>query len=153
VAKWKKEYQQAVAYLAKTTAYCHAMDVLNRPGKTYIIEIGYWPSGDDPKDVYWPSSQTIRWDPHAALSWYQGEDELRNSPAVNLLHELAHASFHRLHPSEFATACNTPDPEYDDVEERRVIVGIVNPAAAKLGEDPRPGHGGTFKRVPGPILR
>ena len=62
------------------------------------------------------------------------------SPAMVLIHELAHAINFIADP--------IPDPQYGNSEDRRVIVNYENVIAAQLGEPIRNSHDGTFLFVP-----
>ncbi len=95
-------------------------------------------------DHYKDATRTVTWDPHSALRTSDGG---RQSPALGLGHELAHADEdaslrHRL--------VATYDRSYDNKEERRVILGVETHAAHALGEGTRRDHGGTVYRVNSP---
>jgi hypothetical protein len=96
-------------------------------------------------DHFDPRTNTIAWDPYSALRTTGGG---RQSPALGLGHEIAHAveprvaeqrlSHHRL-------------ARYDNAEERRVIRGSECHAARTLGESTRTDHDGTCYRVSSPV--
>jgi hypothetical protein len=100
-------------------------------------------------DSFNPSTNTINWDPNSALAVPGGSQ----TPALGLGHEMAHADENRwlnwilLH---------IVWPDYDNLEERRVIAGPECKAANKLGETPRTIHSGpqlTTFTVPSPTSR
>ncbi len=86
----------------------------------------------DGKDHYDPSSRTVYWDPHSALKTTGGG---RQSPALGLGHEMAHAT-----GSSHDHLVRTPDSKFDNKEERRVILNYENRAAKELGESMRQNH-------------
>ncbi len=102
-------------------------------------------SRDD--DSYDANTRTIHWDPHSALRTTSGG---RQSPALGLGHEADHATV--------ATAIRDADvvrrlPAYDNLEERRVILGSERHAAHTLHEAVRYDHRGRCYRVATPTSR
>ena len=76
--------------------------------------------------------------------------------ALALGHELAHADIgfgDRLSEAWDRLIGGYDIPNYDTVEERRVITGPEAAAAGHLGEDVRTTHHGSFFPVPSPISR
>lgn len=100
--------------------------------------------GDDHFD---PATGTIVWDPYSALRTTQGG---RQSPALGLGHELAHAAEA---PAREAHLSAKALPAYDNAEERRVIRGPEREAARALGEAVRSDHRGSLYRVATPVSR
>ena len=98
-------------------------------------------------DSYDASTRTIHWDPYSALRTTTGG---RQSPALGLGHEADHAT---TNSGKLIDGWNTPVRAYDDVEERRVILGSEAHAARTLGEARRHNHAGTCYRVASPIDR
>jgi hypothetical protein len=74
----------------------------------------------------------VHWNPTAGLM-INGQLQ---SPAMGLIHELAHALNWSLRIPHL------PDPQYDNSEERRVIVEIETVVARELGEPSRTSHSG-----------
>jgi len=98
-------------------------------------------------DSYDPNTRTIHWDPYSALRTTTGG---RQSPALGLAHEADHATV--------AAAIRDADskhrlPAYDDLEERRVILGSERHAARTLHEAVRHDHRGTCYHVATPTSR
>ncbi|MCX6825948.1 MAG: hypothetical protein NTV06_01575 [candidate division Zixibacteria bacterium] len=100
--------------------------------------------------IYDPSIKTIFWDPNQALEFTTGGSI---SPATILQHEGAHAEAHITDPKAFKARSNTPDANYGNAEEKRVIQQVEVPAAKKAGEDTRTDHKGTSVSVSGPTQR
>lgn len=114
---------------------------LERSSTTYTVKTNNM--DDDSCD---PSTYTIHWDPHSALRCTSGGGQ---SPALGLGHEMAHADagfFTRL-------LVYIPWPGYDNLEERRVIVGPETNAARTLGEGTRTNHSGSTYVVLSPTSR
>ena len=78
-------------------------------------------------------------DPTMSLKIGKGKQQ---SPALNFLHEAAHVLQRLMNPSQNKKDTDTPDSQYRNREERRVITEIETPAAKKLGEPTRTRHGG-----------
>lgn len=100
--------------------------------------------GDDHFD---PATGTVAWDPYSALRTTRGG---RQSPALGLAHEIAHAVED---PQREARLSARADARYDDAEEARVIRGSERHAARALGESVRFDHRGTLYRVRTPVSR
>jgi RHS repeat-associated protein len=128
---------QALAYIARSPRMKDLINDLRYSRTEYRIVAN---SGQE--DRYVPGTRTVHWDPHGALLTTCGG---RQNPALGLGHELGHAhgpwERYRL------------DPQYDDNEERRVIVHVERPLAVFLKEDARYDHGGTPYWAPTPTSR
>ena len=135
-------YEQAKAYLSKDPRERQLFSRLEHANHPYHLICN---RRDD--DHFDPSSETIAWDPYSALRTTQGG---RQSPALGLGHEVDHAVEN---PAIAARLANTPDPLYDNAEERRVITGSEAHAARILGESVRHDHAGSTYRVSSPIVR
>ncbi len=98
-------------------------------------------------DSYQPDTGTIRWDPTSALRTTHGG---RQSPALGLGHELDHAI---AGDAAFDVLANIADPRFDNLEERRVILGSERHAAQTLHESVRNDHSGSCYRVDTPTER
>ncbi|NRB48378.1 MAG: hypothetical protein HRU41_11950 [Saprospiraceae bacterium] len=94
-----------------------------------------------------PHKHRVYYHPRSGLKTDQGG---KQSPALGLLHELGHAKGYLDNPTENDRLHGTHDHHYDNLEEKRVIKNIENPAARKLGEATRTGHGGRGFRTIGP---
>ena len=98
-------------------------------------------------DSYDPNTRTIHWDPYSALRTTAGG---RQSPALGLGHEADHATV--------SAAIRNADivrriPAYDNLEERRVILGSERHAAGTLHEAMRRDHRGSCYHVATPTSR
>jgi hypothetical protein len=98
-------------------------------------------------DAYLPDTRTIRWDPTSAMRTTRGGHQ---SPALGLGHELDHAA---LGDTAFGLLAAIPDRRFDNLEERRVILGSERHAAHTLHESVRTDHRGRIYRVDSPIAR
>lgn len=136
------EFRRAEAYLRRDPTMRHIIDDLERaPVLTRI-------NGDSISlDRYSVTSRTVDWDPHVAARFRDGG---RQSPALILGHELAHADIDRKLQARLEAKIL---PAYDDAEERRVIVGAESHAARTLGESRRHDHSGAFYPVTSSTLR
>lgn len=94
-----------------------------------------------------PQRHRVYYHPRSGLQTDQGG---KQSPALGLLHELGHAKGYLDNPRKNDKLHGTHDHHYDNLEEKRVIKNIENPAARKLGEATRRGHGGRGFRTAGP---
>lgn len=98
----------------------------------------------------------LAFSPHRHKVYYHPRSGLqtdgggKQSPALGLLHELGHAKGYLDNPRKNDRLHGMHDHQYDNLEEKRVIKNIENPAARKLGEATRTGHGGRGFRTAGP---
>ena len=98
-------------------------------------------------DSYQRDTHTIRWDPTSAMrTTHRG----CQSPALGLGHELDHAA---VTDRTFDLLVAIPDRRFDNLEERRVILGSERHAARTLHEGTRADHWGRLYRVATPIDR
>jgi hypothetical protein len=96
-------------------------------------------------DHFDPRTDTIAWDPYSALRTTEGG---RQSPALGLGHEVAHA----VEPiADEQRLSHRRVARYDNAEERRVIRGSECHAARMLGESTRSDHDGACYRVSSPV--
>jgi len=150
-------YDAAEAYARKSAAGRSQFDSISaltgraEPTVVIVSEIGF---------ISWfdPRKNTIYWSPNTSIS-YKGqggrpgnEGTWDASPALVLLHEVAHAVGFHNNPNNYGKA-NEPDgTPYDNPEEKRVITGVETPAAKQLGEPTRTTHGGTPNTEPAPVV-
>lgn len=80
---------------------------------------------------YNPKTRTISWDPNSGSTIREGVDL---SPTVILNHEGDHDLQHDQNPEQFKIDADTPDQQYGNKEEKRVIEGSEQQTALKLGE-------------------
>lgn len=114
-----------------------AVQYLNKHGAGGILKKLH-----DSKNVYYinetsgisnfrPSTNTISWDPYKGLV----TDELITLSATTILnHEADHALQYDQNPEQQEKDRNTPDKDYGNKEEKRVIAGSEQDTARKLGE-------------------
>lgn len=133
------EYNQATAYLSQDPGMAQIIQDLNNSSTIYSVMFN-----NNNHDDY--SGHIISWDPHSAL---RCTNKGRQSPALGLGHEMAHADNSLL---DEVTGW-IPSGQYDTREEQRVITGPETTAAGTLGEDTRTDHGGSPYFVPGPTSR
>jgi hypothetical protein len=136
-----EEFAEAERYLARdpeAVAILYTLEHGRRALRLSIIR-----DGNDRFD----GADTIAWDPHSALRTTQGG---RQTPALGLLHEEDHAFERLTAPRLQKRLLASPDPAYDDLEEKRVIAGVETRAAKILGEGVRTDHRGTLFTVSKP---
>lgn len=91
----------------------------------------------------------IYWNPELGLKTNNGK---MLTPTAILDHEADHALQYNVNTDQNLKDSNTPDPQYDTKEEKRVITGSEQDTAKKLGlikegEVTRKDHKGTFVKV------
>jgi Effector protein len=80
------------------------------------------------------SNGHIDWNPHLAITGYNDADSTAAiSPAVSLLHEAAHAEDFVSNPDQYFHDMSEPDDQFGNLEDRRVITQVENPALESLG--------------------
>ncbi|MDQ6941198.1 MAG: hypothetical protein M3169_01625 [Candidatus Eremiobacteraeota bacterium] len=132
----------ALAYLRRDAVERSLIRRVEHSGAPHRIVINH--RGDD---SYQPDTHTIRWDPTSAM---RTTGHGRQSPALGLGHELDHAA---LSDRAFDLLVAVPDRRFDNLEERRVILGSERHAARTLHEGTRDDHRGRLYRVATPIDR
>ncbi|MBW6492703.1 MAG: hypothetical protein K0B15_16080 [Lentimicrobium sp.] len=144
-AEFKSSFGQAVQHLNKNGAG-GMLSKLEKSDKIYYVGEANGGSSYDPK------TNTISWDPTQALL----TNELHElSPTSILNHEVDHALQHDQNPDQQKIDGKTPDSQYGNKEEKRVIEGSEQKTAIKLGEIKegevtRKDHGGTLYETTSP---
>lgn len=144
-AQFKKDFATSVQYLNKQNA-SGIMATLEKSETVYYI------TGTNGGSSYNPKNRTISWDPTKAVL----TNELHTiSPTSVLNHEVDHALQHDKNPEQQKTDGKTPDSNYGNKEEERVIEGSEQETAKKLGEIKegevtRKDHGGTLYETTSP---
>lgn len=138
----KELVESAFAYLSRDAAERALIRRVEQSPVPHRIVINH--RGDD---SYQADSRTIRWDPTSALRTTRGGHQ---SPALGLGHELDHAA---LGEPAFDMLAAIPDRRFDNLEERRVILGSERHAAHTLHESVRTDHSGRIYRVESPVAR
>ena len=138
----KQLVDSAFAYLSRDTVERALIERVEHSPVPHRIVINH--RGDD---SYQADTRTIRWDPTSALRTTRGGHQ---SPALGLGHELDHAAFGG---AVFDMLAAIPDRRFDNLEERRVILGSERHAARTLHESVRTDHSGRIYRVASPVAR
>jgi RHS repeat-associated protein len=125
-------YQTATAYLKGDPSCGAVINKLENSPRIFTLEFIH--NGNDDYD---PNTHTIQWDPLSGLAC--GNNNCRQSPALGLCHKMAHAAGDGPIAHHMAA---TPDNQYDNREERRVIRTYETPFAIRHGECVRHNHGG-----------
>lgn len=89
-------------------------------------------------------TRTITLDPLSGVEVAPGRVQ---TPALGVLHEGGHAEAHFNDPQGELADYLTPDADYSNAAERKVIQDVETPAAEAMGEPTRTNHGGTPVRV------
>jgi hypothetical protein len=138
----RSDFRLAKAYLIRDGAERRLFDRLESSPRTFHLRLDR--RGDDYFD---PATDTIAWDPYSALRTTRGG---RQSPALGLAHEIAHAVESPRRQAELSSRVRA---RYDNAEEARVIRGSERHAARVLGEGIRFDHRGSLYRVRTPVSR
>jgi len=138
----RANFDRAVAYLSHDPDERRLFDRLEHGSQPIRLTTN---AHDD--DSYDPATHTIHWDPHSALLTTLGGHQ---SPALGLGHEIDHAVENPLTAEQLNSR---RDPNYDTLEERRVITGSEQHAARTLGESIRFDHSGSCYSVASPTMR
>ena len=86
---------------------------------------------EDNKSIFEGKTNTISWDPLGAIITNNGYEM---SPAEVLNHEIDHASQKDKNPKQRINDTITPDADYDNKEEKRVITGSEQKTAKNMGK-------------------
>ena len=90
---------------------------------------------------------TVFWEPRKGLLLPNG---IKQSPAIRLEHEFDHALDDLKSHKEHVDRANTPDDQFENKEERRVITGSESKTARKLNQGIRTNHKGKTYPVKDP---
>lgn len=104
--------------------------MLQKSAKTYEVRFNVGATNN-------ADGRTINWDPWHSIYTTNGGCL---SPLVPLGHELDHAAGSDASPSAFAARLNTFSPNYDNLEEKRVITGTETSLQRMLRGKPRYDH-------------
>ena len=143
--EFKQQFSATVKYLNKHGAGGVLKKLQDHETVVYITE------GNN-KSSFSPSKMTITWDSNMGMFTNNG---IEVSSATILNHEADHAQQELYNPDQKKTDKNTPDSQYGNKEEKRVIEGTEQETAKKLGEIKkgevtRTDHGGTGYETKGP---
>lgn len=129
--EFRKQFAASVQYMnAHHTSGMLAG--LQSSEKTYYIAPGSKTAGPN----FDPKTNTIHWDPKTGAIFTNKNKIHLVSPTVLLNHEIDHANQHDKNPAQQKKDGNTPDAQYENKEERRVITGSEQETAHQLGEVP-----------------
>lgn len=143
--EFKKQFGQAVQHLNKNGAG-GMLAKLHSSKEVYIV--GETEGGSS----YNATTKTISWDPNTGLLT---DEFVALSPTSILNHEVDHALQDDQNPEQQDADGDTPDPDYGNKEEKRVITGSEQETAKKLGEIgegevTRTNHNGSLLPTSGP---
>lgn len=141
--KFRREFLATVAYLKAHNAEGVLADV-HRSSKIVRIYDGSKKRVENYKNTYNRATRAVTIDLNLALL---SEDGTRTSPAVILVHEMAHARHHIENRKEYLAFRRTKLTSaelgrYDNLEEHRTIRDEEAAAARLLNEGVRSGHAG-----------
>ena len=132
---FQKQWSDIVTHLNKGKVSGTIAELEKRPETVYVKE------ATKKHDFYYdPNANEIVFDPTSGLEVSPGNVQ---TPALGVLHEASHALQELKNPAQQAADVASPDPNYGNLEEKRVIDKVETPAAGKLGEPTRAHHGGT----------
>ncbi len=142
--QFKQQFSATVKYLNANGAGVVLKSIQDRKEVIYISE--------GTGSHFTPSSKTIFWNPTMGMITNNG---IAVSPATILNHEADHAKQELYNPEQKKIDKSTPDPQYGNKEEKRVIEGTEQETAKKLGETKegevtRTDHGGQGYETKGP---
>ena len=146
-AALQQQYASVKAYLAVSGAdfVLKALDA-----RAEVVTIRETSGLGEHADEFDPASNTIYWNPYAALVTSSGGSL---SPATMLSHEADHALDWLLDPVGHAARSRETDAQFERAEERRVIQGSEAKVAQLKGEDRRNDHKGNYVHVESAIDR
>jgi len=141
------QYAAAVAYLSADKGMAAIVRRLEASRTTYVIRFDL-----QAESSFDPITRTLTWNPGMALATVDDGSPTGGflSPAMNLGHELGHADNWDQSPAGYTARklIGSKQWKYDDLEERKVIKEVEQPAAEKLGEGRRDNHRGGPMSVP-----
>jgi RHS repeat-associated protein len=146
---FKGNFKSACSYLRKHDAGQILSKIEQSESTVFIKEI------TNRSSYYSPKKKTIFWNPYQGLETTDGK---LLSPTTVLNHEADHALDDIENPVEHNRNRKTSDANFDNKEERRVILGTETETAIKLGEIEkgqisRDDHSGYETRTSSPISK
>ena len=136
--QFKKQFAGAIQYL-NTHKISGTFARLESSSSVVTIQ-----EGSNHAMSFNPGNDTITWDTTSGLDVGGGNVQ---TPALGLLHEAGHVEAHLNNPVQENTDFNTPNSQYTNDAEQKVITNLETPSATKAGEPTRNNHGGTPVRV------
>ncbi|HXM68678.1 MAG TPA: RHS repeat-associated core domain-containing protein [Candidatus Acidoferrum sp.] len=132
-------YGEALGYLGDDPGCSSVIKKLENSPRIFTIDFAYGTRNDG----YTSATRTISWDPLGGTC----DGGCKLSPAIALCHEMAHAAGDGPIARHMR---DTPNAQYQNEEERRVINNYENPFAIRHGECVRFNHNGTPSHVATP---
>jgi hypothetical protein len=125
--KFQKQFTEATSLLIAKGAGDLYIQAVESNDKITVLET------TDENSSYDPKTKTISWNPTVGVAAENGD----MSATAVLNHEIDHAVQHDKNPKQFKKDSDTPDKQYSDKEEKRVIKGSEQKTAQALGEMPK----------------
>ena len=124
--EFKKQFAETIKYMnSKGTGGIFA-EIESRSETIYVTDIK-----NKKVSCFNSKDNTVYWNPTMGGVTDEG---VTLSPATILNHEADHALQHVKNPAQRKQDLNTSDPDYDNLEEKRVITGSEQETARKHGE-------------------
>jgi RHS repeat-associated protein len=148
----KAQYQKARAWVFKNSPELKAKWLaLEKSDDFFNINYGtfYWNEPDASITDY-QDGNFITWNPQVAFELVDDDGKKTGgvqSPAQVLAHEIDHLYQYHFKTDKYIRDIRTPDDDYDNKEEKRVITGSEASLAKKTGGQKRRNHKGKPKRV------
>ncbi|EJO5241013.1 RHS domain-containing protein [Salmonella enterica] len=150
----RKDFDAAINYLKQDSEMKKMITEIENSGEDTITVS----CNNKHNNSYNAWAARIHWDSKSALlcdDTKESDFDFKNGtqvPALILGHEIAHAYHHMKNGyKEYIKTGNTPDSQYDDAEEKRVITGPETHAAKTLKQCVRKNHGGIPYHSSGPL--
>ena len=121
--KFKSHFARAVKYLNELKASAKLARLESSESVIYLAQ-------SNSVNYYNSSTKTIHWNPLLVLETKTGN---KLPPVMGLDHEVDHGLRDVLNPGKFLTDLATPDVNYSNMEERRVIQGSESELGRKMG--------------------
>jgi RHS repeat-associated protein len=122
--EFKKQAYEAFRYLKENDAESTILK-LSSSTVTYTLQ------EDNKNSSFDSKTNTVYWDPTMGVLTTEGHIM---SPTAVLSHEAEHAYGKEKNPTQYQKDVETPDENYRNLEEKRVIIGPEQETAIKLGE-------------------
>ncbi len=138
-----KDFVKVYNYLRYKGAGKNIMNAV----KSHDIMVSVQEDADETRYDYNRFNHIISWQPRKGIKTTNGGQQ---SPATRLEHEFDHAIDNIKNSGEHRHRQDKTDTQYDNAEEKRVILGSERDTATKLGESTRNNHKGELYEVKDP---
>ena len=118
------------SYFARAVKYLNELKVSAKLARLESSESVIYLAQSNSVNFYNSSTKTIHWNPFLVLETKTGN---KLPPVMGLDHEVDHGLRDVLNPGKFLTDLATPDVNYGNLEERRVIQGSESDLGRKMG--------------------